>query len=437
MLEVLVMTLLAIFILFGILLVRHAIHIRYSFSITGVCQLLREYWKLALFIIIAFAFSTVRAVFVDRPIVVSDGYDQYAVLLSQWLRNPSINLDTSLGGYHFPFRIVYSLLIAIPLAIAPLDILLLGRVISILSFLATIPLLDKIMGLLGLKEISGVEEAVLILYVTNVTIVTALVRFGTDMLFLALLMCAIVVYERLLERPLKESRLSLLLLVILCALLFFTREVGLLFCGSIGLHQFWLQNRKIKLSILAVALAGIITMLFLGVLDDFLYYLVWTSSSSRFATELVLHGDLAALAMPLASKFLSVPNLLSTIEAVFYAFGMPLLVSMLGIYYMIRNPQKRGFLRGITFLYFIVFILFYVFLKIGRGIDRFFLPILFIPYLTVPYGLKVFIYGNEEPAVKASEWLPYKMRLVFATLIVSQLLIYILRTILSFFGQFL
>jgi hypothetical protein len=276
------------------------------------------------------------------------------------------------------------------------------------------------------------KEFILIIYTTNVTLMTSLVRFGTDMLFLVLILAALVIYLEFNSRSFQESIHLLFPLGVLCVLVLFTREVGFLFCGTLLLHQFYKQKKKFKIVMLGVIAITLIGSAIAGVLDDILFYVIWTATSHTYADTLIRQGDLSILIYPITSKFLSGYNLLTTIEAVFYAFGMALFFSIIGIFYMYKHPVKREYSRHFIFLYLLVFFCFYVFLKIGRGLDRFFLPVLFIPYLTLPFGLRVAIYGSENSDEEEPDAIPEKERLLLITLILTQLFTFLLRTILSY-----
>jgi hypothetical protein len=103
MLEGLAIILMGSIFCFVFLLIFHSDYWKPYFNKEYLIDLYREYSRLFIFIAIALVLSSVRAIVVDRPIVVSDGYDQYAVILANWFRDVGYDIDSSLGGYQLFF----------------------------------------------------------------------------------------------------------------------------------------------------------------------------------------------------------------------------------------------------------------------------------------------------------------------------------------------
>ncbi|MGY5862939.1 MAG: hypothetical protein RTU09_11260, partial [Candidatus Thorarchaeota archaeon] len=62
---------------------------------------------------VAVGLSLLRGVFVDPPVVITDGYDYFAGQLGMLLSDWNYNIDESLVRYQFPIRVLYSLIVAV------------------------------------------------------------------------------------------------------------------------------------------------------------------------------------------------------------------------------------------------------------------------------------------------------------------------------------
>ena len=387
---------------------------------------------------IAILLSLLRGILVDPPVVITDGYDYFAGQLGTLLSDWNYNIDESLVEYQFPFRLMYSLVVALLNVFISLDIVLAGKAISLMSFLVSIPLLNMILVQTGLFGTKLKRDMVLLLYVTNCTIVTSLSRFGTDMLFVALLMAGILLYLRFVMNCNEDRFWTLVKIALISILLFFTREVSILFIMAMVLHQFVSQDWDIKIKITIFTSVAVLCFAavaaYLNILIELIYYVVWTATSYTYANELLKKGNLAYLLYPLLSKFTSVYNIITTIESCVYAFGFPVLVALVGVVGFLKAwPKRRLLLSHFLSLYFVCFSFFYLFLKIGRGLDRFFLPVVFIPYLLVPAGLER-ISSSCRDSQNRVESLKGRCRFFFLLLVTSQLLVFIIRAVLSYLG---
>jgi hypothetical protein len=387
---------------------------------------------------IAIILSLLRGILVDPPIVVTDGYDYFAGQLSTLLSDWNYNIDESLVEYRFPFRLMYSLAVALLNVFISLDIVLAGKAISLMSFLVSIPLLNMILVQTGLFETKRKRDMILLLYITNCTIVTSLSRFGTDMLFVALLMAGTLLYLRFAMNDNEDRFWTLVKTALISILLFFTREVSILFIMAMVLHQFVSQDLDTKIKTTIFTLGAILwftaVAAYLNILLELVYYVVWTATSYTYANALLKNGNLAYLLYPLLSKSTSVYNIITTIESCVYVFGVPVLVALVGVMGFLKDrPKRRLLLSHFLSLYFICFGFFYIFLKIGRGLDRFFLPVVFIPYLLVPAGLERMSSSCRDSQNRV-ESLKGRYRLLFVLLVISQLLVFAIRTILSYLG---
>lgn len=387
---------------------------------------------------VAVGLSLMRGVFVDPPVVITDGYDYFAGQLGMLFSDWNYNIDESLVSYQFPVRVLYSLIVAVLNVSISLDIVFAGKAISLISFLVSIPLLNMILVETSYFETRWKRDTVLLLYVTNCTVVTSLSRFGTDMLFVALLMMGTLLYLRFVMNGNKDRFWALMKIALISILLVFTREVGIMFIMAIVFHQFVIRDLDAKITITIFTLVTLLLFAaitaYLNLLIELVYYVVWTATSYAYADALLVDGNLAYLLHPFLTKLTSAYIFITTLESGVYAFGIPILVAMAGAFKFLKDrTNRRIILFRLLSLYFIGFGLFYLFVKIGRGLDRFFLPVVFIPYLLVPTGLEL-ISGPCEVSQNSNESLKGRCKFLFLLLMTSQLLVFIIRAILSYLG---
>ena len=407
-------------------------------NIRSVITKKQSYVPLLILICIAILLSFLRAVLIDPNIVIKDGYDNYAGLMTYQLLDWNMYIDEfyRLPGQqvqHWPhkYRIEYSLLVAIINILTSWNVIIIGRIISIISFLASVYLLNLIMINSGHFNNEWNRFAVLSLFITNVTIVTNLVRFETDIFFLALILSTISIYQKYLNSK-KLAKLGFaLVLSAICFVLVFTREIGAILVGAIFIHQFIILGRKGKV-IFLLACIIIITILFSqNLLINLIFYMVWAGSTHAFATELVYNGNLLVFLEYIPLKF-TAPNLyIKNMESIFYAFGIPSIYAIVGASYVLKNTTKRKkALSNILTIYFFIFMLVLLILKIGRTLDRFLIPVLCIPYLLVPIGIdKISIKIIEKRGTDENHSVYHAKQL--ALLVVIQILIYGVRIILA------
>ena len=381
--------------------------------------------------------SAMRAILVDPEVVIVDGYNGYALIIREQLLDWDYVIDEAYRGPEYiwewqrKYRIEYSLLIAIINIYTSLDIILIGRIISLGSFLSSIYLLNRILEQTSYFENQWRKNAVLSLFVTNVTIITNLIRFETDIFFLALLLVVIVLYQQFLKRTGFRKLWTLMLIILVCIILIFTREIGFIIIVSMIIHQLIVGSNKARILILGISAIIIFAIIYLNLLVEIFFFLIWSAGVYDFASELILRGNIFVIFEYAIIKFLA-PNLFwKTLEAVFIAFGIPFLVAMIGLSKGMRNSiQRRKIARNLLSFYFAIYVLSYLFLKVGRGLDRFFIPILFIPYFVTPLGIEHLSSFIKSKGFSESleEMLQTK---ILAVLVVIQIMIFGFRLILS------
>jgi hypothetical protein len=438
--ELVLLNFIIIIILFDSLIALAVANVR-RVSLNEIKEWVLSHDKILWLVIISLTFSIFRALFVDPPIVVSDGYDHYAIFIQNQITDWGYNLDAQykaagspLAGWPHTLRIGYSLVVGIISLIPGADIIMIGRVISFICFLSSIYLLDKILTKAGYLQETWKRTAVIFLYISNVTIVTNMVRFGTDFFFLALLMLDVLIYMNFIQKQGKKRIPYLILLIMLSILLLFTREVGAIFIGAMLLHQFLTTSKRSRIAVIVLGVIGVFFIYLSGFLTTLLFHLIWTATTHQIAVEIVYNGNIAILGYTALGKFLSVYNLTKTIEALIYAFGVAALAIFLSAFRVLsKSNLRRKILAHLLSIYFLLFTILYGLLKISRGLDRFFIPILFIPLLLVPHGITVLADDKRNPIFNKMS-VNFSREKTVQWMIIMQYGLFWIRTMLSLFG---
>ena len=424
-------------------------------------SIIRGKWIL-LAIITAFFLSVLRALIFDPILVVNDGYDSYAIGIRSFLFNFSSPVD-EVPQPKIRFRITYPTIIAILLpSSAPLDIIFIGRLISILSFFLCIYYLGKLIE--HFKSISETinKERILIVFILNPTIITNIVRFETDILFLGLSFYILHNYLNFIDH--KSSNIQKLSLVLAIVIFLFTREVGIFLFFSLLLHYFIFIPRKFKYLIISISSVCIVIGFWLNILQDFIFYALWSASTYTYAYEIIYKNNWLVIIDIILLKVTNEYIFSKTIESIIYSFFPAILFFLVGFFRLYLTEDKIGrkkILTNIISIYFSIYIIFYLVLKSGRGLDRFWIPILAFPLLILLYtidlndlksriihliryrsnSIKSLTFSSEhEPPSDNKETqinnLKVKNKLIipkstFIFIIIIQLAIYLIRLILS------
>jgi len=358
---------------------------------------------------ISLILAILRTLFVDPQIIVTDNYDYYAnqimILFNDW----TYDIDTQLiqpgtigSQYLHKYRIVYSLIIAIIGAIFPkMNIVFIGKAISYISFLISLLLIKKILknyeGIYSEKNI----QKILIIFVLNPTMLANSIRFETDILFLVLSFFVIYLYLKFVNS--KANIIDFILLVISSVLLFFTREVGALLIAAILLHFIINQNTKIKLSLVGLVLISVIILSITGFFKTLLFYVIWSATGHDIAFDIVYNLSFLSFSEKFIAKFTNIEVITKTIESFVYAFVPSALFGFLGYINLYnKSKNKRKLFRNLFSIYFVIFIFVYFVIKIGRGLDRFWIPIILFPIILLPFcnDFKTMIFNLKNNFIK-------------------------------------
>lgn len=333
--------------------------------------------------------SSMRALFIDPPIVINDGYELYAQNLKILLTNWNYDIDQFTSGYRHTFRTNYSLLIAMISFLFPfLDTIIIGRIISVSSFIISIVFLSKILNNFKTLSIDSNKQKILILFILNPTIITNVVRLETDIIFLALSLYIINIYIDM-KKQKTFSKSKIIKLLIGFTLLFLTRQVGAILITVIIIHYLYSASKEAKAFFLFIFIGIIAISALLGVLSTILFHAIWSATSYDNAIQIVQNFNFSVLVNILLSKFIFFSALIKTVESMIYAFIPALFFAIIGLinlYWADKNRIKRVFRTEIA-LFFILYLIFYLFFKTGRGLDRFWIPILIFPLLILPFTI--------------------------------------------------
>jgi hypothetical protein len=379
-----------------------------------------------------------RAVFVDPVIVVQDGYNRYAELMTILLQDWSFEIGQEIRSVNIlienwshKLRIGYSLVIAEINLVTSVDVIIIGKAISLISFLASIYLFNLVLIQSGFFNNLWKKNAVLSLYITNSTVMINLVRFETDVFFLALILAVIVLYQQFRQRGRLAKLATFVVLMFLSFFLVFTREIGIFLIGALVIHQFIVMGKKGK----GVFVFFILILGYLILIDEYLrqliFFMFWSGGTFVIAEEVINNGNFIVLFEYLYLKF-TAPNLYTkNFEAIAYAFGISFFVGIFSFGHIFRDKiRRRKVLSNVLTVYFLLFLFSYFLLKIGRGLDRFFLPIIFIPYMLAPAGIERIagIIENRGLAESPNALIQAK---ILAGLVVCQIIIFGIRLIMA------
>jgi hypothetical protein len=377
---------------------------------------------------------------VDPEIVVQDGYNRYAVLIGEQLLDPSYEIDTQYRSTTNPIlvkdwshklRIGYSLIVAIINLLTSWDVIIIGRIVSVISFIASIYLLNLILLQSDFFGDKWKRDAIIVLYVTNVTIITNIVRFETDIFFLALVMTAIVMYQQSFRKSGIRKLASISLLCLLLFFMVFTREIGVILIGVFVIHRVIVGGKIMKLGFIIAIVSLIVSFFLLEEVRNLLFFMLWSAGTHYMATEVFYNGNILFLFEYMSIKF-TTPYLLSkNLESLAYAFGVIIPFASLGLFHVFKDSSiRKKVVKNPLTIFFIFFIIFFYVIKVGRTLDRFFMPIIFIPYLLVPAGVQLL---SEIFREKNLTTIPeHTLRGWILSLIpISQIMIYGVRLILA------
>lgn len=359
-------------------------------------KLIKDYFStnyiIILIIILSIILSILRAVFVDPQIIVTDGYDYYAnqirLLLNDWsydIDNHLIMPGTLGSEFLHKFRIVYSLSIAIIHMIFPkIKIILVGRIISLCSSLVSFILISKILKYFNFSKDKKNILKISIIFILNPTIITNLIRFETDMLFLAISLFVIYLYLKIIYE--KRNFIDIVLLIISITLLFFTREVGVILIIAIVFHFILNQRAKVKISIFVITFVSIIILSIFGIFQALLYHTIWAATVKEIAYDIVYNLSFKSYYERFLSKMSNINTIIKTMESLVYAFLPSAIFGLLGFINLYnKTDNKRKLFLNLISIYFVLFFFVYIFVKVGRGLDRFWIPILLFPSFLLPH----------------------------------------------------
>jgi hypothetical protein len=157
----------------------------------------------------------------------------------------------------------------------------------------------------------------------------------------------------------------------------------------------------------------------------------WSGGTFVIAYEVINNGNFIVLFEYLFLKF-TAPNLYTkNIEAIAYSFGVSFFIGGFTLRHIFRDrTRRRKVFSNVLTIYFLIFIISYLILKIGRGLDRFFLPVIFIPYLLAPIGIQN-IAGMLETHRLAKSPNTLIQAKILASLVVFQIIIFGIRLIMA------
>lgn len=349
-----------------------------------------------LIISLSIILSILRAFFVDPQIIVSDGYDYYAnqikLLLSDWsfdIDNELVSPGTIGVDFSHKLRILYSLIIAIINVIFPkINIISVGRIISVFSFLFSILFLSKILKNFKFTEDKKNILKISMIFILNPTIMTNLIRFETDMLFLAFSLLILYLYLKIIKK--KANIVDIFLFLVSSVLLFFVREVGAILLIALIFHFIIIQNTKIKISIFVVSFITIIILSYFGIFQTFLFYIILSATLRDIAYDIVYNLSLKLYVEQFIINITNSYTIVKTIESIVYSFLPSAIFGSLGFINLYKKTKRKRKLFFNPFgLYFMFFVGIYILIKIGRGLDRFWIPILIIPCILLPYSYSI------------------------------------------------
>ncbi|NHJ25053.1 MAG: hypothetical protein EAX89_10785 [Candidatus Lokiarchaeota archaeon] len=331
--------------------------------------------------------SFLRAWLIDPNLVVSDGYVNYAHHMKNLLFNWEYEIDKYAKEPH-QFRIVYPLLVAsISLLFPFMEYISIGRIISIISFLLSIIYFSKILERFDIASKKITRDRICIIFILNPTIITNAIRFETDILFLCLMLYAFHQYLTLRENT-RSILIQKLNFISVSSLLVFTREVGIIFIFAVFLMKFVSSSKFFKISILLMSGILILVGYWLSLTNKVLFYLVWTVSNYDYAYNLIYNGNWFILIELLINKFLDQYYLLKTFESLFYTFFPSIIFVLIGFgrfYYNQSKKKRKLLIQNVFSVFFIFYVLSYIFLKAGRGLDRFWIPLIPLSLLYIAY----------------------------------------------------
>ncbi|MFX1538123.1 MAG: hypothetical protein ACFFDI_28340 [Promethearchaeota archaeon] len=181
-------------------------------------------------------------------------------------------------------------------------------------------------------------------------------------------------------------------LVLAIALLIFTREVGIILIFSLILHKFLTLSQKFKSIIAIVTFLSILVSLNIDFLQELLHTLIWNATNYRSAYELVYNYNLFVLVDIFLEKVSDPRDVNTIIESLVLAFIPTILFCILGFirWYRIKNnTNRKKIMSHVIFLYFITYFWVFILFKIGRGLDRFWIPILLFPLFLLPFTVDI------------------------------------------------
>lgn len=409
-----------------------------SFKPRQAVQSLKVYYPIIVIMVIAIILSVMRAVLVDPIIVVQDGYNRYALLMKNQIFDWTYEIDEASRGadvlvkdWSHKFRIGYSMYIALIHIITGWDYIIIGKIMSFGSFLASVYLLNKILIQTGYFNDLWHRNVVLSLYLSNVTIMTNIVRFETDVFFLALVMTCIVVYQQLLNKKGLAKLGLFLLLIFIWILLIFTREIGVILIGAMILHQIVIGGKIRKIGFVASSIAILYVAMNIQFFKDMIFYMMWSTGTYNVTDEIINKGNIIILFEYLILKF-TAPNLYTkNIEAIAYAFGIVLFLILCGALTVMRNRiQRKKAISDVMTVFLFLFLSLFLLAKIGRGLDRFFMPIIFIPIMLAPQGLECISNYLIRTKFQDSNHMILQAK-ILASIVVMQILIFGVRMILT------